>query len=425
MKYMIIFSAFYLVLEVHSALAQVNYGNYITFNRGLPLEEVIDNVQISMGSSVWIIDPADPQTTLARITPEETGSSLMPSWDPGKTRIVFATNRENQGATPLLDIWTVAVDGSDLRRLTQNAGHNWTPAWSPDGSKIAFASTRNRPTEPDPVSYFDIFVMNADGSDQRFLADAGLQDEDPVFSADGQTVYFVAERNECYQVWQVPSDSGGATPLLDNDNNFICGEDMSLSPDGQTLFFWSNSTGQFAGFNLQTSEIIYYSYDSFEPWIGPSGEHFVYMSNCNNFNCDIFTSDLEGNNVVQVTSGGQDFFPRWAGPLDGISTSVNHFKPGEIPDAFTLYQNYPNPFNPSTTIKFSLPEPSEVILKIFDIQGGYIVTLLQESRKAGLHIITVEASHLPTGVYFYQIHVKSSLNSTKSFMSSRKFILLK
>ena len=129
--------------------------------------------------------------------------------------------------------------------------------------------------------------------------------------------------------------------------------------------------------------------------------------------------------MVQVTSGGQDFFPRWAGPLDGISTSVNHFKPGEIPDAFTLYQNYPNPFNPSTTIQFNLPEPSQVILKIFDMKGRYIVTLLQENRKAGLHIITVEASYLPGGVYFYQIYVKSNLNSTKRFTSSRKFILLK
>ena len=398
---------------------QDNFDNYIVFNRGLRLAEAADSVRISTGSSVWIVDPADTQATLTRVTPEENASSLMPSWGPGKTRIVFVSNRENAGATPLLDIWTIRADGSDLQRLTQDAGHNWTQSWSPDGTLIAFASTRNAPgNEVDQVYRFDVFVMNADGSDQRFLADTGGQDEDPVFSADNQTVYFVANPpGECFQIWQVPTAGGEASPLLDNANNIVCGDDPSLSPDGETLFFWSNSTGQFAGFDLATRAITTYSFDSLEPWIGPSGDQFTFMSDCDELiNCNIFISDLQGNTVMQVTSGRQDFFPRWAGP--DIITSVEQISNSVLPKEFRLQQNYPNPFNPSTTIQFALPKRSEVMLKIFDLLGREVTTLVDEKLQPGEYKVIFEAEALSSGVYFYRIQAEG-------FVQTKELTLLK
>ena len=415
MKHTFLNSALFLFLVLMLSGAVVvgqDYTNYIVFNRGLPLAEAADVVQVSSGSSVWIIDPADTQATLTQVTPVETASSLMPSWGPGKTHIVFASNRLNEGDTPLLDIWTIRTDGSDLRRLTQNAGHNWTPAWSPDGSKIAFASTRNTPDDPDPVWRFDIFVMNADGSDQRFLADAGEQDEDPVFSADGGTVYFVAQQEACFQIWLVPTAGGEASPLRDNANNVVCGEDISLSPDGQTLFFWSNPTGQFAGFNLATREITYYSWDALEPWIGPSGDQFTFMSDCDeSYNCNIFISDLDGNNVMQVTSGRQDFFPRWASP--DIINKVERLTDRALPKEFRLEQNYPNPFNPSTIIQFALPKRSEVTLTVFNLLGKEVGTLVNEVLLPGEYKVVFDAADLPSGVYFYQIQADGSVQTKK------------
>ena len=294
------------------------YEGYITFNRGLVLSQVIDQVLVGGGSSIWVVDADSPQATLGRVTPNEQGSSLMPSWAPDYQRIVFSSNRGadfGSDPTPLLDIWTISPDGSDPRRLTQGSGHNWTPAWSPDGSMIAFASTRNAAAEPDDVWRFDIFVMDANGANQRLLADTGAQDEDPVFSADSRTVYFVAEQEACYQIWQVPAAGGSTSPLRDNTGGTVCGEDVGLSPDGRALFFFS-SNGQLMRIDLTTSQVTGYSYDAIEPWIGPDGTRLTFVSS--DFDLasggDVMVSRLDGSGPMHITSTGDTFFPRWAAP---------------------------------------------------------------------------------------------------------------
>ncbi|MCK5737556.1 PKD domain-containing protein, partial [bacterium] len=74
-----------------------------------------------------------------------------------------------------------------------------------------------------------------------------------------------------------------------------------------------------------------------------------------------------------------------------------------IPTEFALAQNYPNPFNPETTISISLPEMSQVSVKVFNIRGQEVVTLVNNTMEAGIHNITFDASQLNTGVYFYEM----------------------
>jgi len=85
---------------------------------------------------------------------------------------------------------------------------------------------------------------------------------------------------------------------------------------------------------------------------------------------------------------------------------------------FELLQNYPNPFNPSTTIEFSIPEKGNVVLKIFDILGNEITTLINEDKTAGSHSVVFGANNLPTGIYFYKIRAGN-------YTATRKLILLK
>jgi hypothetical protein len=73
------------------------------------------------------------------------------------------------------------------------------------------------------------------------------------------------------------------------------------------------------------------------------------------------------------------------------------------PDSYNLAQNYPNPFNPVTTINFSLPKTSKVSIKIYDVLGKELRTLVNETKPAGIYDISFDASSLSSGVYFYRI----------------------
>ncbi len=86
---------------------------------------------------------------------------------------------------------------------------------------------------------------------------------------------------------------------------------------------------------------------------------------------------------------------------------------GLAPLEFNLAQNYPNPFNPTTTIEFTLPQDGRVVLKIYDITGREVVTLVDEERKAGVyHQVVFDASRLASGVYFSRLE-SGSLQSIK------------
>jgi subtilisin family serine protease len=94
-----------------------------------------------------------------------------------------------------------------------------------------------------------------------------------------------------------------------------------------------------------------------------------------------------------------------------------------VPSEYSLEQNYPNPFNPATQINFSLAGDSRVILKVFNVMGQEVKTLLNEYRKAGIHNINFDASELSSGVYFYSIEA-SGVNGN-NFSAVKKMILLK
>lgn len=93
-----------------------------------------------------------------------------------------------------------------------------------------------------------------------------------------------------------------------------------------------------------------------------------------------------------------------------------------IPKNFNLSQNYPNPFNPTTKINFDLPENGKVDLKVFDLIGREVVTLVNDVRTAGYYTVNFDGSKLSSGIYFYRIIVKSG---NKDFVKTNKMMILK
>ena len=101
-----------------------------------------------------------------------------------------------------------------------------------------------------------------------------------------------------------------------------------------------------------------------------------------------------------------------------LVTGIEDSKENIIPEQFTLSQNYPNPFNPSTTIRFQVPNSSFVNLKVYDILGNEVATLVNEEKPAGSYVSVFNAAGLSSGIYFYKL-------TAGSFVETKKMILLK
>ncbi len=100
-------------------------------------------------------------------------------------------------------------------------------------------------------------------------------------------------------------------------------------------------------------------------------------------------------------------------PLTGIVENRNSAVPGE----YGLGQNYPNPFNPGTTITYQIRSAGAVTLRVYDVLGREVVTLVDEYRQAGSYTLSFDASRLASGVYFYRLQAGSFMNTKKMVLA--------
>lgn len=127
----------------------------------------------------------------------------------------------------------------------------------------------------------------------------------------------------------------------------------------------------------------------------------------------------------QVTSGVYLYKLKQV-DLDGTFTYSYEVKAViSVPEIFELAQNYPNPFNPSTKISWQSPLSSWQTLKVYNVLGTEVATLVNEEKEAGHHSIDFNASELPSGVYFYRIQSSPSTSSGQVFIDTKKMLLLK
>jgi len=148
---------------------------------------------------------------------------------------------------------------------------------------------------------------------------------------------------------------------------------------------------------------------------------------------DVGTTGLELTALVGVQSvhpdSGWVFLNRFGYPIEtrpapnlAIRLKYNPIANVETdewkPAPFTLYQNYPNPFNPSTVIRYTLPVTSHATLRIYNILGQEVATLLNEVKQAGTYTVDWSAEGMSSGVYFYTLQAGS-------FVETRKLVLLR
>lgn len=133
--------------------------------------------------------------------------------------------------------------------------------------------------------------------------------------------------------------------------------------------------------------------------------------------------------VVPLIGGfaGLTYQPIWGGPIIISGTAVGDDSPGELPSSFQLNQNFPNPFNPSTEIKYDLPTRAKVLLKVFNLLGQEVATLVDEDKLAGNYSATWDGrsdsgAPVASGIYFYKLIAEADNNA---FVETKKMMLLK
>jgi len=121
---------------------------------------------------------------------------------------------------------------------------------------------------------------------------------------------------------------------------------------------------------------------------------------------------VSGSNIYAGVVGGGV----WTRPLSELITSARQVN--YVPAQFSLEQNYPNPFNPSTTITFSLPSTTYVVLRVFDALGREVSTLASEELPAGSYSRVWQAENVSSGMYFYRLQAGA-------FSATRKLTVLR
>ena len=178
---------------------------------------------------------------------------------------------------------------------------------------------------------------------------------------------------------------------------------VGSSADGNILLNWATATEtNNSGFEIQrAADRINFSNIAFVPGFGTTTERRNYSYTDNSASSGTYYYRLK-----QIDYNGAFAYS------DIIEVQVT------APIKFALNQNYPNPFNPSTLISYSIPQNSFVTVKVYDIIGNEVSTLVNQTQSAGKYDVKFDASSLSNGVYFYTI-------KADNFTSTKKMILMK
>ncbi len=137
-----------------------------------------------------------------------------------------------------------------------------------------------------------------------------------------------------------------------------------------------------------------------------------------------FTLTAPGPGTYRVNAGFKNPSRKW----DSVMVNINITNVGDNTtgsSSFKLYDNYPNPFNPGTIISYQLPVNDFVSLKVYDVIGNEVATLVNETKPAGNYQVEFNAANLASGIYYYTLRVYRANGGAGNFTQTKKMILIK
>jgi photosystem II stability/assembly factor-like uncharacterized protein len=206
----------------------------------------------------------------------------------------------------------------------------------------------------------------------------------------------------------------------------------SLATRGSDIFAAANGTGVFkstdngdtwfaANGGLTNTSVRVIISSGINLFAGTNGGG-VYLSTNSGTSWSQINAGLDSLSILSLTSNSTTLYAGaqtggvWTRPLSQV-VAVDESGPA-TPTSFSLKQNYPNPFNPTTTLSFAIPSSSFVTLKVFDVLGREVATLVNETKAAGIHFVDWNAVGHPSGLYFYRL-------SANGITELKKMMLLK
>jgi len=321
------------------------------------------------------------------------------------------------------------VKTSESKILEGAEGGN-NPAWSPNGKWIAFDHWPRTG---------GIYILPTEGGIPRLVIEDAY---DPDWSPNSKRIVFYR-----------PSDGTIRTVDINNPADMtvvasvISGEYPPYpqwSPNGKWIAYCNSEDSELqgiwkvrvniAGETLTPPEPIYIGGCHWTATWSNDSKRVAFISspdNCHQEGYDIWTISADGNNPTRLTGlvGYGDYNPSFSRNGKYIAYAgytvpqLPKTKPSlkvdpELPIMISLVQNYPNPFNPTTTIKYQIPELSLVTIKVYDVLGNEIATLVNQEKPIGSYEVKFNAIGIPSGIYYYRLQASS-------FVETKKMVLLR
>ena len=242
-------------------------------------------------SEIYLIDPTGVDI---RGVTNNTASDGSPKWAPDGRNIAFVSDRDHfKYEIYVIDVYHPG--GSVTTRLTNNAAFDLEPVWSPNGDKIAFSSDRD--------GNFEIYLMDANGSNPIRLTDNPADDFATAWSPDGTKIAFDTNRDGNYEIYLMDADGSNPTRLT---NNPAVDTYSSWSPDGSKIAFNTNRDGYYQIYTMDPdgsnqANLTNSGFDDRYPAWSPDGTKIAFTS-LRIWADDIFVMDANGANQTALTS---------------------------------------------------------------------------------------------------------------------------